>query len=72
MPAVRDREDDALAALRALAVVELARRSRRGDWRPFAICFAFFALLVAAAEEHLGVPWLSRLQGRVGGFWGGQ
>jgi len=28
-----DREDDALAALRVLAVVELARRSRRGDWR---------------------------------------
>ena len=26
----------------------------------------FFALLVAAASEHLGVPWLSRLRGRVG------
>jgi len=31
--AARDREDDALAALLALAVVELARRSRRGGWR---------------------------------------
>jgi len=29
----RDRQDDALAALRVLAVVELAQRSRRGDWR---------------------------------------
>jgi len=30
--AARDREDDARAALLALAVVELARRSRRGGW----------------------------------------
>ena len=33
MSAARDRKDDALAALRAPAFVELAGRSRRGGWR---------------------------------------
>ena len=36
----------------------------------FAIFVAIFSLLLAAAEEHLGVSWLPRPR-RVGGCWGG-
>ena len=45
-------------------------QKKRGGGFFFAIFVAIFALLVAAAEEHLGVSRLPRPRGRVGGCWG--